>query len=433
MLRLLYILYVFALCLAFGKGSRWDRIGAAFDRLGLVWKKLGQLLAARGIRELEQMYDDTSQVPFEQIRAVVERNIGTTVELFFDTFNERPYASASIAQTHRAALNGEEVMVKVRRPDVPGGMREDLRIFRLLIRLAAMVSTAGRCLRSARIPEQFEEWLTEEIDFRREAENLENFRESYKTDLLAVPEVRFVSSDMLIETFIDGIPCNRWDERYRKEGYDPQESVRAFIPPMFGPPMRGIPVHMQGDPHPANLLFLRKKREGIPAGMGVVDFGRVRLVTKPELKMLNTAMFAVYAGKTDELVKVLLEEMGGGFSFSRERRLRAFKRDIGRYVKACRNESMDFWLIQLSRILLRHGVPVMDSFVYVCNFGVLASKLTHEFLPGHTVIDLVRGEIRAGMLQQVLELSLELCKKLATKDPVVETWVLLKQISEKIS
>ena len=97
------------------------------DELGPTFVKFGQLLSTRPdvvppdiVVELRGLQDDVRPFPFEQIREVVEAELGLTLEQAFLRFDEQPIAAASIGQVHRATLpNGDEVVVKVQRPNAP--------------------------------------------------------------------------------------------------------------------------------------------------------------------------------------------------------------------------------------------------------------------------------------------------------------------------
>ena len=238
MLRLIEIIWVFALEVVIrNDGNIGARLRRALERLGLVWVKIGQVLAARQFLsgsaqdELEKLWDTTQPLPFAIVEPIIERSLGVPISEYFDSFNEEAHASASIAQTHVAYRQGRKMMVKVRRPDVLGRMRQDIRIAKRLIWLGSLVSRSVWCIKSARVPEQVETWLREETDLCNEKRNAGLFGAAYPAGQIAVPDVEFACEEMLVEEFLEGIPCNKWDERYRAEGYDPQASVPNFLQP----------------------------------------------------------------------------------------------------------------------------------------------------------------------------------------------------------
>jgi len=106
--------------------TRYERIRLAAEELGPTFVKLAQVLSNRPdilpealIKELEKLQDRVSPFPFEEAKAIIEKEIGQPIEEMFDDFNPKPLASASIGQVHRARLkNGDEVVVKVQRPHI---------------------------------------------------------------------------------------------------------------------------------------------------------------------------------------------------------------------------------------------------------------------------------------------------------------------------
>ena len=113
---------------------RGQRLREMLDELGPTFVKFGQLLSTRPdvvppdiVVELRGLQDQVTPFSFEQARAVVEAELGLTVEQAFLEFDERPLASASIGQVHRARLpNGEEVAVKIQRPEAARQVEADL-------------------------------------------------------------------------------------------------------------------------------------------------------------------------------------------------------------------------------------------------------------------------------------------------------------------
>jgi len=156
------------------------RLRQAFEALGPAYIKLGQIISSgRGlfpeelVEEFKRCRDQVPEFSFSAVREVVEAEFGQPLEKIFVEFSPRPLAAASIAQVHVARLvTGEEVVVKVQRPDVARRVAEDV---------AAMAWIAPRLV--GRIPvaalanppvlvEVFAETVGEELDFRLEAENM---------------------------------------------------------------------------------------------------------------------------------------------------------------------------------------------------------------------------------------------------------------------
>ena len=154
--------------------------GVAFPELGPTYIKLGQILSSgEGIfppelvGEFKLLRDRVPPESFEAVREIVEAELGRPLEEVFAEFDRTPIAAASIAQVHRARLRtGEEVVVKVQRPDVAALVRNDLAVMSFLApHLVGRIPIAVLANPPALI-ELFAETIVEELDFRLEAENM---------------------------------------------------------------------------------------------------------------------------------------------------------------------------------------------------------------------------------------------------------------------
>jgi ubiquinone biosynthesis protein len=154
---------------------------AALDEGGVTFVKLGQqlstrrdLLPAEFVDELTALQDRAAPVPWDTVAASLAADLGRPVDEAFTVVEGEPLAAASVAQVHAARLpDGDEVVVKVRRPGVAAVVDRDLDI---LLRLAATLEdrTAwGRSLGLRALAAGFAEALREELDFTVERDNLQ--------------------------------------------------------------------------------------------------------------------------------------------------------------------------------------------------------------------------------------------------------------------
>ncbi len=156
------------------------RLRRSFERLGSSYVKLGQIVSGGEglfpeelVREFKLLRDQVPAESFGDVRAVVEADLGAPLARLFAEFDEVPIAAASIAQVHAARLHsGEEVVVKVQRPQVARLVREDIRALAWLApRFVGRIPVASLANPPALV-ELFAETVTEELDFRLEAENM---------------------------------------------------------------------------------------------------------------------------------------------------------------------------------------------------------------------------------------------------------------------
>ncbi len=135
------------------------------------------------LAELRGLQDDARPEPFEHMRAVVEAELGLTLEQAFEEFDEEPIAAASIGQVHRARLpGGQGVVVKVQRPDAERQIEADIQ---LLYQAARVASERIRRLQFIDLVETVDEFartVRRELDYGIEARNAEVFRRNFAGD-----------------------------------------------------------------------------------------------------------------------------------------------------------------------------------------------------------------------------------------------------------
>jgi ubiquinone biosynthesis protein len=156
------------------------RLRAAAEALGPTYIKLAQIISSgEGIfpdelvDELKKCRDRVPPEPFASVREVVEDDLGASIEEVFASFDRQPLAAASIAQVHRASLStGEEVVVKVQRPQVAALVHEDLQVMAWLAPFAVGRIPVAALANPPALVELFAETIVEELDFRLEAENM---------------------------------------------------------------------------------------------------------------------------------------------------------------------------------------------------------------------------------------------------------------------
>ena len=152
------------------------RFRRTLEELGPTFVKLGQVLSTRPdllppvfIEELSKLQDNSPPLDFETIRTLVEETLETTIEEAFDSFDEKPLATGSIAQTHLATLHDQRsVVIKVQRPNLGEIIRSDIDLLKILSWvLEATIEEMGLYTPSA-IIDEFDVALRQELDFRIE-------------------------------------------------------------------------------------------------------------------------------------------------------------------------------------------------------------------------------------------------------------------------
>jgi ubiquinone biosynthesis protein len=250
---------------------------AAISRLGPSYVKLGQFLATRpdvvGTRvsqELELLQDRMAPFPRQVAIATIEAAFGKPLDLIFTSFEE-PVAAASIAQVHKAWVQGSEedgeVAVKVLRPGVERFFKRDLSDMYFAARFAERWSSEARRLKLIEVVDTLARTVTMEMDFRLEAAAASEFAENTAQDKdFCVPKVDWdrTTKEVLTLEWVDGTPLSDVQALARK-GYDLQDLGRNVIHSFLRTAMRDGFFH--ADMHRGNLFVDPQGR------LTAVDFG----------------------------------------------------------------------------------------------------------------------------------------------------------------
>jgi len=289
--------------------DRGRRLREMLDELGPTFVKFGQLLSTRPdvlppdiIAELRSLQDDVTPFPFADVRRVIEEELGLTLEQAFLTFGEVPIAAASIGQVHRATLpTGDDVVVKVQRPDAPRQVESDLQLMRSAARVVRERVRALDFIDTEALVEEFGRSIRQELDYQHEARNAETFRRNFGDSTeVAVPKViwRYSSARVLTLEFLEGTQfadldlTDRSPEERRELAY---RMTDAWMTMIF---RHGF---FHGDPHPANILLLDDGR------IGLVDFGLSGRLSDDDLTRLTRLFIDAATENVDALPRRLAE------------------------------------------------------------------------------------------------------------------------------
>lgn len=264
--------------------TRWERVRMAAEELGPTFIKLAQILSNRPdiipdalVKEFEKLQDRVPPFPFSQVKVIVERETRHKLEDIFEEFNEVPMASASIGQVHKAKLKtGEEVVVKIQRPDVEDIITQDLGIIKEAVKRTDRYLKKQGVLNGEEVVRVFERAITKELDYLNEARNIDRFRTTYRhrTDFYVPKAYREYSTQkVLIMEFVRG--CKITDVKQLKEwNISPARIVE-----------KGMDIYLSqifefgyfhGDPHPGNVLV---REDGT---IILLDFGMVGQLMKKD-------------------------------------------------------------------------------------------------------------------------------------------------------
>ncbi|MDY6769957.1 MAG: AarF/ABC1/UbiB kinase family protein [Candidatus Nanohaloarchaea archaeon] len=283
-----------------------ERVRRTFEELGPTFIKFGQVLAQRPdivpeeyITELEKLEDAVPAFPGEEARRIVEEELGPIDETFAE-FEDEPLAAASIAQVHRATLqDGEEVVVKVRRPGIKEQMEKDLDILQFMAREGEKHVARLKAMEAHSAVTEFARWTRNELDLRREARNAQILQSNLADEeRVTVPDVYMdlTTEKVLVMEYVDGVKSND-AEALAELDIDAEEVARTAVRAGLKQTIRDGFFH--ADPHPSNFLISEDGQ------IIYLDFGMMGKLTASTRRDLGLLLLHAANEEVDAAVDVV--------------------------------------------------------------------------------------------------------------------------------
>jgi ubiquinone biosynthesis protein len=286
-----------------------QRVRLTLEELGPTFVKFGQILSGRPdlipgdfIKELNRLQDEVPAFPFQDAKAIIERELDRPLGELYDDFEETPVAAASLAEVFRARTKtGEEVAVKVQRPGIEEVIDADIRILRRLAALAERKLPEFAAIGPAAIVDDFAVSIHQELDYVREGRSADGFRKFFEDDATVhVPKVHWDLSTRRVLTldYIRGIKVSE-HARLEAAGLDRKSiainGVNLILREIFE-------LHrFHGDPHPGNLFVLADNV------IAPVDYGMTGRLDQERVDQLGTLITATVEKDPGTMSTVLLE------------------------------------------------------------------------------------------------------------------------------
>ncbi len=360
-----------------------ERLGPTFIKLGQVLSVRPDLVPKEYSKELEKLQDKVPEFSFNEVKSIIEKDFGGSIEHLFLHFEKKPIASASISQVHKAVLKtGEKVAVKVQRPDVKRIMETDIEIMLYFASLLDRYVEKIKKFDSARIINDFKEWTEKELDFKLEARNAKRFYQNFKgSKTVHIPKVydNLTSEKVLTLEFIEGVELHNIKEiKKRKINFN------EIIKNGFNAIMTQVFVHgiFHADPHPGNIIIMRNN------SLAFVDFGIVGYFDE---KLKNKCIDLLYGivEQDDELVTETLIGMG---MESDDVDYENLKSDIGILIQPLQGSSVKD--IKVSKVLeeiidiaLRHKLKIPASFILFGKTIITMEGIALEYDPDFKIVE----------------------------------------------
>lgn len=363
-----------------------QNLGPTFIKIGQIASTRRDLIPSEIAKELEKLQDQVSSFPFQQVREIVEMELGETLESLFHKFDETPVASASIGQVHHARLKtGERVAIKVQRPDITTIVETDLEILDDLARLMEANLAWAKTYKIRKVVSEFSNSLRAELDYQTEARNGERIAKQFTDNPeVVIPKIHwdYTTNKVLTMDYIDGIKVNHIST-LQNEGYDLKLIANRVTNSMLHQILMEGFFH--GDPHPGNIYILPENR------IAYIDFGMVGRLSEDTKYYFASLVIHLFNGNTKGLLKTITA-MG---LHSRETDMNTLYNDIDQFV-------MKYSDVPLSQISIGEALKDLLDLIYqhqiqvpadLSNLGktlFLVESIVSELDPELSIVDTIK-------------------------------------------
>ena len=256
--------------------SNGKKLANYLESLGPIFTKFGQLLSTRTdvldyktAKELESLTDSCKPFNVSIFKKIVESELGDSIENIFRSFDDKPLAAASLAQVHSAVLkNGEEVVIKVLRPNIEKNVKKNLRLLKAAARIFSYLYKDSYRLKPNEVIRDYETTILKELDLKLEASNTNLTRKNFlNSKELYIPEVywNLTTSNVMVLERIDGIPCTDI-KQIEDHGIDKKKLAENGVMIFLNQVFRDNFFH--ADMHPGNI-FVSKKNPDDPGYIAI--------------------------------------------------------------------------------------------------------------------------------------------------------------------
>jgi len=318
-----------------------SQVRAAFEELGPTFIKVGQILSSRTdivkpefANEFKKLQDNVRSDDFSVVKKTIETQTGKQMNDMFASFDEQPFASASMGQTHHATLlNGQKVVVKVQHPGIDAEVALDISLFERALPLLRYIPDSS-VIDLREMVAEIKQSLFNELDTSIEVRNGTRFYQlNNRDDILRVPRVyaKYSTQKVLVNQYMPGTSIQHFMAKMTQADadnnhqYDEERQYLAhvlvtnFLKQVFEDGF------FHADPHPGNILLRELKKDDIgyndtvakktgiigkrqlpPYRLVYLDFGMMGSISPNLMDGIANVVIAVTTENTRQVGKAIL-------------------------------------------------------------------------------------------------------------------------------
>jgi len=368
------------------KDSAPVRLRRIMEELDGTFIKLGQLLSLRPdlipkeyAKEFSKLQDHVPPFSYEEVEQTIESELKSKLKDVFLKFEKIPIASASIGQVHKAWLkNGKKVAVKVMRPNVEETFVVDIK---LLYHIAELLENHYAELKEyelSRIVKEFERYTNNELDYIKEAKNLEAFYNNFKKDKnIVIPKVYhdFTTKRVLVMEFIEGYKISEVENSAAKKRAV-KLAMESVLKQIFE--LR----YFHADPHPGNIFMMKEGK------IAFLDLGIVGRISEEEIYHAENLFLALSYGDRNLMADSLMNLGMVDKTIDKEQ----FKRDLSEHLREYYDIklyqfSISEFLYDLLAITRKYKIKLIPDFVLLVKSAATLEGFVKEMDPEFNFVE----------------------------------------------
>jgi aarF domain-containing kinase len=381
-----------------------EDMGPTFIKFGQIVASSSGMFPDRYVQEFQKCLDRVRPFPFAEVQRILLADLGEVGVRKFASIDDKPLASASIAQVHAARLrDGTHVVIKVQRPGIAARVAADMRILRRVAWVTERLVRNAELANPVGIVEDFAATLAEELDFRREAQNLLQFneimaRQGQEHVRAPRPNPVFTSERVLVMERFSGTRVDHADEIIAR-GVDAEAALvtglRAWL--------QCVVLHgfFHGDVHAGNLMLLED------GDVGFLDFGIIGRFSDKQRWLVTDYMMSFSMGDYRKLAQVTVD-MGG---VAENLDMDAFAADLAAVYAPMRERAFGEvnyaeLLPGIQKVSTRHRmrmprefVLILKQFLYFDRYAKLLAPHLNVFTDPRLILGLA-GDIQKARAEQ---------------------------------
>lgn len=382
-----------------------ETVRLMLQELGPTFVKLGQMAASRSEilppewqEELSLLHAEVDPFPSDEVERIITQELGAPPNELFATFNRQPLAAASTAQIHRATLvTGEDVVIKVQRPDIDVTVRGDLQVAHDMVHTIEKRTRWARNLGLSGMLDEFSANVIEELDYRNEAFNARRLKQAMnRFDDVLIPIIygEYSTSKVLTMQYVQGVKMTQVEQIAGAE-IDREELARRFIRVMNQQVL--LDGFFHGDPHPGNILVNLETSEII-----FLDLGMMGQMNAEQRLALFDIIWSLKNGDAHGLTKILIRLSTATQPVDEESLTRDIDRLLQRYVVYVEGTpSIAEVAPQAFSLLFRYGLSLERSLAIALKGLIQAEELVRTLAPDISFLHAAVEEVQTVLLDQL--------------------------------